>query len=42
MFWWPFGHGDQFLYDLNIEINLEGGETFNAERMVILSLFCLS
>ncbi|KAI7805656.1 beta-mannosidase isoform X1 [Triplophysa rosa] len=34
MFWWPFGHGDQFLYDLNIEINLEGGETFNAERMV--------
>lgn len=33
-FWWPFGHGDQFLYDLNIEINLEGGETFNAQRMV--------
>ncbi|XP_052427782.1 beta-mannosidase [Carassius gibelio] len=32
--WWPFGHGDQFLYYLTIDVNLEGGETFNAERLV--------
>uniref|UniRef100_A0A673L2X4 Beta-mannosidase n=1 Tax=Sinocyclocheilus rhinocerous TaxID=307959 RepID=A0A673L2X4_9TELE len=27
--WWPFGHGEQFLYYLTIDVNLEGGETFN-------------
>ncbi|XP_067276974.1 beta-mannosidase isoform X2 [Pseudorasbora parva] len=32
--WWPFGHGEQPLYDLKIDINLEVGETFNAERQV--------
>jgi len=32
--WWPFGHGEQPLYDLKMEINLEGGETFNAQRKV--------
>uniref|UniRef100_A0A672N1W2 beta-mannosidase n=1 Tax=Sinocyclocheilus grahami TaxID=75366 RepID=A0A672N1W2_SINGR len=33
--WWPFGHGEQTLYDLMIDVNLEDGEAFNAERMVI-------
>lgn len=32
--WWPFGHGEQPLYDLKMNINLEGGETFNAQRKV--------
>ncbi|XP_016127701.1 beta-mannosidase-like [Sinocyclocheilus grahami] len=32
--WWPFGHGEQTLYDLMIDVNLEDGEAFNAERMV--------
>ncbi|XP_056124978.1 beta-mannosidase isoform X2 [Rhinichthys klamathensis goyatoka] len=32
--WWPFGHGEQPLYDLKMVINLEGGETFNAQRKV--------
>ncbi|CAM4727260.1 unnamed protein product [Leuciscus chuanchicus] len=32
--WWPFGHGEQPLYDLKMDINLEGGETFNAQRKV--------
>ncbi|KAG1950792.1 beta-mannosidase [Pimephales promelas] len=32
--WWPFGHGEQPLYDLKMEINLEGGETFNAQRKI--------
>uniref|UniRef100_A0A8C2L0T4 Beta-mannosidase n=1 Tax=Cyprinus carpio TaxID=7962 RepID=A0A8C2L0T4_CYPCA len=27
--WWPFGHGEQFLYYLTIDVSLEGGETFN-------------
>ncbi|XP_051772539.1 beta-mannosidase isoform X3 [Ctenopharyngodon idella] len=32
--WWPFGHGEQPLYELEIQINMEGGETFNAQRKV--------
>ncbi|KAK7148762.1 hypothetical protein R3I93_012947 [Phoxinus phoxinus] len=32
--WWPFGHGEQPLYDLKMDMNLEGGETFNAQRKV--------
>nr|XP_055026056.1 beta-mannosidase [Misgurnus anguillicaudatus] len=33
-FWWPFGHGEQPLYDLKIEINVEGGETLKAHRLI--------
>ncbi|XP_077093434.1 beta-mannosidase isoform X2 [Siphateles boraxobius] len=32
--WWPFGHGEQPRYDLKMDIILEGGETFNAQRKV--------
>uniref|UniRef100_A0A673J3J8 Beta-mannosidase n=1 Tax=Sinocyclocheilus rhinocerous TaxID=307959 RepID=A0A673J3J8_9TELE len=32
--WCPFGRGEQTLYDLTIDVNLEDGEAFNAERMV--------
>lgn len=32
--WWPFGHGDQHLYNLEINVKLDDGETFKAQRMV--------
>ncbi|XP_056327146.1 beta-mannosidase isoform X2 [Danio aesculapii] len=32
--WWPFGHGDQRLYNLEINVKLDSGETFKAQRMV--------
>ncbi|KAK7140027.1 hypothetical protein R3I94_012593 [Phoxinus phoxinus] len=32
--WWPFGHGEQPLYDLKMDMNLEGGETLNAQQKV--------
>ncbi|KAG7334223.1 hypothetical protein KOW79_002630 [Hemibagrus wyckioides] len=32
--WWPFGHGQQALKDLFIDISMEGGEKFHAQRLV--------
>uniref|UniRef100_A0AAR2LMV0 Beta-mannosidase n=1 Tax=Pygocentrus nattereri TaxID=42514 RepID=A0AAR2LMV0_PYGNA len=32
--WWPFGHGQQPLIKLLIDISIEGGETFHAERLI--------
>ncbi|KAI5108220.1 beta-mannosidase precursor, partial [Silurus meridionalis] len=32
--WWPFGHGQQPLNDLLIDIKMESGELFHAERLV--------
>ncbi|XP_053476857.1 beta-mannosidase [Ictalurus furcatus] len=32
--WWPFGHGQQPLKYLLIDINMEGGETFHAEKLI--------
>ncbi|KAB5581887.1 hypothetical protein PHYPO_G00180740 [Pangasianodon hypophthalmus] len=32
--WWPFGHGQQPLKDLLIDIIMDSGETFHAERLV--------
>ncbi|KAM9477855.1 beta-mannosidase isoform 2-T2 [Clarias gariepinus] len=32
--WWPYGYGRQPLKNLLIDINMEGGETIHAERLV--------
>lgn len=32
--WWPSGHGGQPLYELEVQIDVEGGETFKAQRKV--------
>lgn len=39
--WWPFGHGQQPLKDLVIDINMENGETFHAEKLVKRPFVCL-
>ncbi|XP_047010242.2 beta-mannosidase isoform X2 [Ictalurus punctatus] len=32
--WWPFGHGQQPLKYVLIDINMESGETFHAEKLI--------